>query len=101
MRLLKALITDLTASKEEKVCLHVTELLQDTVTHIRATEQQFAAEATEIAAACRKLVISLPRGEASYDKAYKMYFVLKDERSPLHASALIASKLILADYVVT
>lgn len=101
MNLWQAIITDLTASKEKKVFLHVTQLLDDAQTHIRATEQQFRPEATKIAAECRKLVINLPRGEVGYDKAHAMYFDLKQKRSPLHASALIASKLLLADHVVT
>jgi hypothetical protein len=100
MRLLKSLITDLTASRGKKVAIHIQELAQETVVAIHAVETQFQSEATKIAVGCRELVIALPRGEEGYDRAYKAYFDLKEKRSALHASAWIASRLILADHAV-
>ena len=101
MGLFKALIADLTASKSKKVSIHMEELVGETATAIQSVETQFHSEATKIAVGCRELVIALPRGQEGYDKAYKMYFDLKEKRSSLHASAWLASRLILADHVVT
>lgn len=101
MSFFKALVADLTASKSKKVSIHMEELVTETVTAIQNVETQFQSEATKIAAGCRELVIALPRGKMGYDKAYKMYFDLKEKRSSLHASAWIASRLILADHVVS
>ncbi|MCX7512859.1 hypothetical protein [Frateuria sp. STR12] len=100
MGIFKALIADFTASKSKKVSIHMDELVGETVTAIQDVEAQFLSEAAKIAIACRELVVALPRGQEGYDRAYKIYCDLKEERSSLHASAWLASRLILADHVV-
>lgn len=101
MSFLKSLTTDLFASKEKKVAIHIGELVQATIAALNAVDEQFPDAAKNIANSCRDLVIAYPRGEEGYLKSYTLYRSLKDGGSPTHASAWIAAQLILADHVVT
>lgn len=101
MRFLKALATDLFASKEEKVAVHVEELIVETRSVVCAIEELGQEYAPEIARRCRTLVIMLPRGEKGFDEAFKLWFNLKEKKSLFRGYAWLASRLIMADFAVT